>query len=509
MSSIQLNWNAVTPAGSTYTVLRNGSTLATALAATSYLDTTAADNTAYTYVVFATNQNGPGLSSNTAAATTPPAQVTGLTATPASSSQINLSWTATPGATSYTVRRGGSTVGSPAGTTFPDTGLTASTNYTYTVAANGAGGQGAQSAPASATTQASGAKNFTPGHGFSLFNYNDTVANQLSYIAALNNPASTQYDPNHYITFVLLYARWNVLENTLGDYTFGGSTTQGFGLIDRYVNACAAVGRVFCLAVAYQQFANALPQSNAHSCLPAYLDGIANGPYVNTTTTPWSGTLVINAQLDTTAGMDRAIALSQNYAGRYNNNPAFEMFVMGETSCGVPSGFNGFSGANYDNQMSQRGEPAFGSHWTRSQWRTEYNYTNSGGSAAMPAMFIAALANKGTSGGPDIFSTGYDAGIDWGLGTRIGNFGGVDYRTTMLHMSEQQERHINAAGYTASLAYNNALGGYPVSKANYYCWERQNYGTAMTWDGVSGTNSIRAFILSGAAPVNTTRPAGY
>lgn len=349
-------------------------------------------------------------------------------------------------------------------------------------------------------------KNFTPGHGFAMYNYNSTIAANLAFIASLNNPASIQFDPNHFITFCLLFVRWNSLEGaTAGDYA------AGFAMIDQYVAALAAVGRVLCLSVAYQEFtapAN-LPLTNGHGCLPAYMDGVAAGPYVNRTTTAWSGDLAINAQIDTNAGMDRLIALSAAYAARYNSNPAFEMFVLGETSCGVTPGLNGFSGANYDNQMTTRGVPAFGSHWTQSQCRVEYNFTNSGGSAAMPAMFIAAQANKITSGGPDIFVTGFDTGADWGLRTRTGEFGGIDYRSTMLHMSEQQERSISRVGYTAAAVYNNALGGFPVSKAHYYAWDLQNFGTALTWDGTGGTDSIRAFIHSGAAPLNTVRPPGY
>ena len=89
-----------------------------------------------------------------------PPTPTGLTATAVSSSQINLSWTASTGATSYIVLRGGSSVGTPSGTTFSNTGLTASTSYTYTVEAVSAGGTSAASSPASATTFASGSGAF-------------------------------------------------------------------------------------------------------------------------------------------------------------------------------------------------------------------------------------------------------------------------------------------------------------------------------------------------------------
>ncbi|MEQ1743183.1 MAG: fibronectin type III domain-containing protein [Candidatus Nitrotoga sp.] len=67
-----------------------------------------------------------------------PTVPTGLSATPISSVQINLSWTASTdnvGVTGYKVYRGGTLVGSPVTTSYSDTGLTASTSYSYTLAA--------------------------------------------------------------------------------------------------------------------------------------------------------------------------------------------------------------------------------------------------------------------------------------------------------------------------------------------------------------------------------------
>ncbi|TRZ57185.1 MAG: fibronectin type III domain-containing protein, partial [Rhodocyclaceae bacterium] len=82
----------------------------------------------------------------------------GLTAIAGSSSQISLSWTASSdavGVTAYKVYRGGvllTTLGNV--TTYSDTGLTASTTYSYTIAAcDAASNCSAQSSSASATTQ--------------------------------------------------------------------------------------------------------------------------------------------------------------------------------------------------------------------------------------------------------------------------------------------------------------------------------------------------------------------
>ncbi|MFI2645126.1 PHB depolymerase family esterase [Streptomyces sp. NPDC018610] len=66
---------------------------------------------------------------------------------------VTLSWNAVGGAASYKVYRDGAAVGSPTGTTYTDTGLSAGTSYRYTVAAvDAAGAVGAASAPVTATT---------------------------------------------------------------------------------------------------------------------------------------------------------------------------------------------------------------------------------------------------------------------------------------------------------------------------------------------------------------------
>jgi len=91
--------------------------------------------------------------------TTPPSTPTGVTASAVSQSQINLSWSASTdnvAVTGYRVYRGGTlltTVGNV--TTYQNnTGLSASTNYSYRIAAiDAAGNASAQSTAASATTQ--------------------------------------------------------------------------------------------------------------------------------------------------------------------------------------------------------------------------------------------------------------------------------------------------------------------------------------------------------------------
>jgi fibronectin type 3 domain-containing protein len=170
VSSSQINVSWTASAGATsYKVKRatvsSGpyTTVASGVSGTTFSNTGLAASTTYYYVVSAMAGGAESANSIEAGATTllpTPAAPTGLTAASASSSQINLSWTASSGATSYNVKRA-TVSGGPyttvatgvTGTTFNNTGLAASTTYYYVVSAVNAGGESANSSQASATTR--------------------------------------------------------------------------------------------------------------------------------------------------------------------------------------------------------------------------------------------------------------------------------------------------------------------------------------------------------------------
>jgi chitodextrinase len=106
-------------------------------------------------------QTASGVTVSVSNDTTSPTSPTNLAAIAASSTQINLSWTAATdnvGVTGYRVTRNGTPISTTTGTTFSDTGLASQTTYTYSVAAvDAAGNISAASAPASATTPAGAA----------------------------------------------------------------------------------------------------------------------------------------------------------------------------------------------------------------------------------------------------------------------------------------------------------------------------------------------------------------
>src|SRR6266436_2005246 len=84
-----------------------------------------------------------GVGATPSADTTPPSMPTGLTVTAAGSTGANLSWNASTdnvGVTAYILLRNGVQVATPATTSLTDTGLSAATTYSYTVAARDAAG---------------------------------------------------------------------------------------------------------------------------------------------------------------------------------------------------------------------------------------------------------------------------------------------------------------------------------------------------------------------------------
>ena len=160
-----LAWSASTDnVGVTgYIVRRNGVQVATP-ATTSFADTGLSAATTYSYTVAARdaagnispNSTSVSVTTASAADTTPPTTPTGLTATAAGPTGANLSWSASTdnvGVTGYIVRRNGVQVATPATTSFADTGLSAATTYSYTVAARDAAGNiSANSTSVSVTT---------------------------------------------------------------------------------------------------------------------------------------------------------------------------------------------------------------------------------------------------------------------------------------------------------------------------------------------------------------------
>ncbi|MFC6594789.1 glycoside hydrolase family 6 protein [Kitasatospora paranensis] len=169
-TSVSLSWTASTDnVGVTGYDIYRGTTLVGSSTTASFTDTGLTASTAYSYTVKAKDAAGnvsaasAALSVTTSAGgttdTTAPTAPTGLASSAKTATSVSLSWTASTdnvGVTGYDIYRGTTLAGSSTTTSFTDTGLTASTAYSYTVKAKDAAGNvSAASAALSVTTSAS------------------------------------------------------------------------------------------------------------------------------------------------------------------------------------------------------------------------------------------------------------------------------------------------------------------------------------------------------------------
>jgi chitodextrinase len=123
--------------------------------------------------------------------TTPPSAPPGVTAAATSPTSADVAWQASAdvgGVTGYQVFRDGIRVGTATGTSFTDTGLTPSTQYSYTVAAvDTAGNVSAQSAPPATVTTPTGDQ----GGGAAAF-VAAATGTSVSTSTAVTSPAGVQ-----------------------------------------------------------------------------------------------------------------------------------------------------------------------------------------------------------------------------------------------------------------------------------------------------------------------------
>lgn len=168
---VNLSWTASSDnvAVTGYKIYRNSTLVGTVMTGLNYADNTVSGNTSYTYVIKAVDAAGNiSADSNSSTVTTPvapdttaPSVPTGVTSKNTTASSTTLSWTASTdntAVTGYTIYRNGTKVGAVSGTTliFTDSGITASTAYSYTVSAqDAAANSSAQSTPLVVTTLAS------------------------------------------------------------------------------------------------------------------------------------------------------------------------------------------------------------------------------------------------------------------------------------------------------------------------------------------------------------------
>jgi chitodextrinase len=208
-TSVTLQWNASTDnVGVTgYTISRSGYSGGTFTStSTSFTDTGLTAGQAYTYTVSASDAAGnasaqsAALNVTTAAPdTTAPSVPTGLAANTVTSTSITLGWTASTDPDSpvsgYNVFRNGTKVGVSGTNSYVDTGLTASTSYSYTVSAyDPAGNTSAQTSALNATTSSASSNIASTGTGYTWQSMTASSANtgKLAAPAVNDNNTSTE-----------------------------------------------------------------------------------------------------------------------------------------------------------------------------------------------------------------------------------------------------------------------------------------------------------------------------
>ena len=157
-SQIDLSWTAATGASS-YRIYRGvGGAPVTPLKYVSQTSTSDTGLAANTYICYAVSvldgaNNESTLSSQLCTTTygPPPAVPTGLTVRATLPTQIDLSWTASAGASQYKIYRNGVLLAATTGTVYSDTAVAANTQYAYTITAIDT--TGSESSPSGQTDQ--------------------------------------------------------------------------------------------------------------------------------------------------------------------------------------------------------------------------------------------------------------------------------------------------------------------------------------------------------------------
>jgi fibronectin type 3 domain-containing protein len=178
-----------------------------------YTDSSVTNGTAYYYVVSALNATGESANSAQASATpqapgVPPAAPTNLTAT-AGDTQVSLTWSASSGATSYNVKRSGTSGGpytqiaASTSTSYTDTALTNGTTYYYVVSAINSAGESANSAQVVAVP---GVSNPPPPTFGTWINVTPAGVDLTDNLCGNNGTQSVEADPSNPSN---LYAEFN------------------------------------------------------------------------------------------------------------------------------------------------------------------------------------------------------------------------------------------------------------------------------------------------------------
>lgn len=306
------------PTATSHNVIRGtvcGTALTTFTSVTSpYNDTTAVAGTTYNYWVVAVNACGNSANSTCATATrlAIPASPAAPTFTSVGCADLTVNWTAVSGAASYDVfRKAGANCGGAtkinaapvSGTSYPDSGLTANTQYAYFIVAVNACGTSADGSCAPVTTTGTPAApsgltatgtctavdlSWTAASGATSYEvWRTTNANCTSAAALLASPAGTTYNDTSAVAGTTYY------------YTVKGVNSCGTSAASTCTNAARLAAPAAptgvnatgsCTEVSVSWTGNA--QANSYNVIRGTVCGTAVTTFTNVTS-PYSDTSAV------------------------------------------------------------------------------------------------------------------------------------------------------------------------------------------------------------------------
>lgn len=300
---------------------------------------------------------------------------------------------------------------------------------------------------------------------------------------------------------------WGALEPQKGQYDFSAIDAE-LAILKTHYSSPKRIG-VLISAAAYGR---TTPDA---STLPQYLlSDPAYGPGKNGTSHGyWATSSSYNAALWRPAVMDRFIALIQALGAHYNNEPAFEVVMLPETSSAVFGDAPDFTGAALLAQEKRLVTAAVAA-FPNTNVSIQNNYMAT--QADTNALVIFAQQSRVAQNGPDVLGNsvvlkyGPGKGYSWGqqclLGLAVSAGCSTDLRGSMPVIHDVQEPEMDGTQFSGSGSpftpqdlFNNAHGNL---HASHIFW---------TWLGGSGPGNWRSVATMIASnPVTFTAcPASY
>lgn len=493
ISAVSLTWGAPIGGATTYNLYRNGTRIQTGLSSTTATDTGLTPGTSYTYSVTAVKTTGEGSRSNQAVGTTGalPNAPSALVVTSTTSSTVSLSWAApVGGASTYNLYRNSIEVQSSiSGTTTTDTGLSASTGYTYFVTGTNSFGEGPQSNSVVGTTTSSGqAVKWRPGNWIE----SDTVIKSTGGLSLVQSDIDAIASlPN--VVGIMLLVTWANLQQSINVYDFSK--------LDPIVSYIKSKGKKWCLQVVGGDFNSTHPGTSDTSILPQYIQnnvalyGQAGYRVAGVTTQPggasgwWGGDgngNTYGAALWRPNVMAEWIKLGQAVAVKYDSDPDFEGYYQGEDSFYQGTGStNGsdYNDATQENNWQNYLTACCTSFVTSNVWFSETflqfqtnsikltNFITNGTFANHPPVLAQT----------DSFGAVQRSAIHtWGTQTYTGALGALgDRRNTLRFVAEVQAPDL---GFFIDLgsAREDILAGLNIMKCTHVFWVRVPSPTAVS-----------------------------